>query len=68
LLQKNKFDVIIVTAAADEGLRKRMKLFNFDILIIPTSEGALEVWKKKDGKAILAMREEGYAFVSLIEK
>ncbi|MBU2523392.1 MAG: methyltransferase domain-containing protein [Nanoarchaeota archaeon] len=67
-LVKKKFDVIIVTAASDENLKKRMKLFNFDKLIIPTSEGALEVWKKKGEKAVLEMKEGGYAFVPLIER
>ena len=67
-LRRNKFDVIIVTAAADEELKKKMKLFNFDLLIIPTSDGALEIWKKRAGKAILFMKEQGYAFVPLIEK
>ena len=67
-LVKRKFDVIIVTAAADEKLKKRMKLFNFGTLIIPTGEGALEVWKKKGKKSVLEVKEGGYAFVPLIEK
>jgi len=67
-LLKAKFDIIIVTAAADENLMKKIKLFNFNTLIIPTSEGALEVWKKKAGKSVLELKEQGYAFVPLIEK
>jgi len=67
-LVKRKFDVVILTAAADEKLKKRMKSFNFSTLIVPTSDGDMEVWKKKGKKSVLEIKESGYAFVPLVEK
>jgi len=65
-LMKEKFDLIIAAAGADPLLIEKLKEFDFKRLVVPTSSGDMEVWKKKGKKISLELREKGYAFVPLI--
>ena len=65
-LTRQRFDLVIVTAAGEKSLVDRLKKFNFSKLIVPTKEGALEIWRKKGKKIELEHREMGYAFVPLM--
>lgn len=72
-----KYDRIIVTAGADNELSKKIQemaselLKENGLLVYPTrehgSEGALELWKKKNNRLARLAREAGYVFVPLLE-
>lgn len=69
---KRRYDLIMTTAAASfELIEKLMKMASLlnegGKIIFPTQRGSLEVWKMQKGKLKIEHKEEGYAFVPLIE-
>jgi protein-L-isoaspartate(D-aspartate) O-methyltransferase len=78
MIWKSRYNKIIITAGVSYKNVEQIKtigirlLKNNGLLLFPSSEigsyGALELWQKKGNKLKLAMRDEGYAFVPLLQK
>ena len=68
---KSYYDRIIVTAAASKELAKDLmgvaKLNDNGIIILPTEDGRIEVWRNKKGRLEKVYEDYGYAFVPLLK-
>ncbi len=68
---KKKYDLIIVTAAGSSELirelKKIAKLKDGGMLLFPTADGNMELWKSKKGRLLVEHIEQGYAFVPLVK-